>query len=102
MPNRETTVGSAWALLTTTDVAGLMTVQMRPRRDGAAGRLFLARGTSSQPPPSGAGLFMDPRETTGAGGITLDSIDPGGAGDRLWARFKGDDPTCPVWLSWQS
>lgn len=102
MPRNTVIAGPDWTLATPSDVPGLFTIQMRPDRLGPGGRLFLARGQETVPPGTTDGLFFDPVETTGHGAITLNDIDPGGIGNRLWCRFLGEDTICEVWLSWSA
>lgn len=100
MPQRLVHVGDDWTLITDT-VPEVFTVQARPPRVTRGGRLFLARGTDTTAPPADAGLYFDAIETSGHGGLDLQTLDPGGTGDRLWARWKGPR-TIPVWCSWSN
>jgi hypothetical protein len=94
MPRNTILATRDWGLLTTTDVTGAFTVQMR-----GSGRLFVARGTDTAPPGPNDGVFFG-READGIGGITLATLDPGGAGNRLWCRFRGFGVS-EVWCSWE-
>jgi hypothetical protein len=100
MPQSLTLVPREWTLLTDSDI-DYCTVQMRCEQSGTGRRLYLARGTAETPPTAMAGFFLDPDETSGIAGLDLATLDPGGDGGRLWARYAHDEE-CIVWCSWVS